>query len=282
MPYRERLISLDHPTTPGLDPLQTVALAHELGCDAVVLRLRNYPDYASHPYDAVADKVLRRRVRDAAAERGIVVAAANALEIRAGVPVASQQPMLEAAADIGARAVSLVVYDTDRGGHVERVAEFAERAHRLGLRTLLEFFALSGVDSLGYTLELIGKLGHPGVGISADSLHFTRTGTTIAQLAAVPHGWIGHGQLNDGPAFMPPEQQLDEARGERLLPGEGEFDLVGFVRALPADLTIGVEAGTRSKFARGVTMEEHGRAAVAAMRRVLDAAAGKTTKPAED
>jgi sugar phosphate isomerase/epimerase len=269
MPSTERLLSLDHPTTPALDPVQTIALAHELGCGAVVLRLRNYPDYASNPYDVIADPAMRRRVRDEAAARNIVVAAANALEIRAGAPVAGQQAALEAAADIGARAVSLVVYDLDKASHPERVADFAERAGKLGLRTLLEFFALSGVDSLGYTLDLMAKVGNPSLGISADSLHVARTGTNLAQLAAVPAGLIVHAQLNDGPASLPVERQLDEARGERLLPGEGEFDLVGFIRALPPAVTIGVEAGTRSRFARGVTMEAHGRAAVAAMRRVI-------------
>jgi hypothetical protein len=73
-----------------------------------------------------------------------------------------------------------------------------------------------------------------------------------------------HAQVNDGPAYMPEDKQMDEARGERLLPGEGELDLIGFVRALPPDVPIGLEAGSRSQFARGMTMEECGRAAIAA------------------
>jgi sugar phosphate isomerase/epimerase len=268
----KRPLSLDHPTTPGLNPLQTIALAHELGCDAVVLRMRNYPDYQGNPYDAIADAGLRRRIREDVAARGMFVAAANALEIKPGVPVADSQAALEAAADLGARGVSVVVYDQDKSSHPERVADFAERCRKLGLLALIEFLALSGVDSLGYTVELIQQIGNPALGISADSLHFTRTGATTAQLAAVPAGLIVHGQLNDGPAHMPRDKQMDEARGERLLPGEGEFDLVGFVRALPRDIPIGVEAGTRSRFARGVTMEQHGREAVAAMRRIIEAA----------
>lgn len=264
-----RLLSLDHATTPALDPLQTVTLAHSLGCDAVGLRLQAHPRYPESPYDAVSDGVLRRNIRTEVAARGMAVVVASGFELRAGVPVSQLQPLLEAAADIGARALSVVVYDTDRSRHLENLRELSERGGRLGLRVLLEFFALSGVESLPYALELAGRIGHPALGLSMDSLHVARTGASVARVSAVPPGLIGHAQLNDGPATLPKERQQEEASGDRLLPGDGEFDLVGFVRALPPQVPIGVEAGSRTAFTRGVSMEQHGRVAVAAMRRVL-------------
>jgi sugar phosphate isomerase/epimerase len=269
-----RLISLDHATTPGLNPLQTIALAHQLGCDAVALRMRAHPNYPDNPYDIVADPGLRRRIREDAAARGLFVALGSGFEINAGTPVSGLQPALEAAADMGARGLSVVVYDKNKSTHLDSVGELAERSGKLGLRALLEFFALSGVDSLPYTLELINKIGNPTLGISMDALHVARTGARAADVAAVATGLIVHAQLNDGPLHVPPEKQLDEARGERLLPGEGEFDLIGFVRALPPSIPIGVEAGSQSQFARGVTMEERGRAAIEAARRVIVNALG--------
>jgi sugar phosphate isomerase/epimerase len=264
-----RRISLDHATTPGLNPMQTIALAHELGCDAVSLRLRAHPSYPHNPYDLIGDPVERRRIRDDVAARGMFVAVISGFEINPGDRIAVMQPALDAAADLGARGLSVVVYDRDPASHPNRVGELADRSGKLGVRTLLEYFAMSGVDSLPYALDLIAGIGNPTLGISADSLHFTRTGTTAAQLAAVPVGLIGHAQVNDGPWLLPADKQLDEARGNRLLPGEGEFDLVGFLRALPPDVTIGVEAGSRLRFAQGVTMAEHGRAAIAATRRIV-------------
>lgn len=265
----KRLLSLDHATTPGLDPLQTVALAHTLDCDAASLRLQPHPAYPANTCDLVRDHAARRALRADVAARGMFVAVASGFELRAGSVVSALQPALEAAADLGARALSVVVYDTDRSRHHDTVGELAARGGKLGLRVLLEFFALSGVDSLPYALELVRGIGHPALGLSMDSLHVTRTGATAAQVAAVPSGLIGHAQLNDGPATLPVDQQLAEASGERLLPGDGAFDLVGFVQALPPEVPIGVEAGSRSAFARGVGMEQHGREAVAAMRRVL-------------
>ncbi len=269
MTQPKRLISLDHATTPGLNPLETIRLAHSLGCDAVALRMNTHPSYPGNPYDSVNDPALRRQIRKEVADRGMFVALGSGFEINPGGQVASMQPGLDALADMGARGLSVVVYDKDKSSHLDRIAELAERSGKVGVRTLLEFFALSGLDSLDYTIDIIRKIGSPWVGISADSLHVARTGTTAAQVAAVPRGMIGHAQVNDGPAHMPLDRQMDEARGGRLLPGEGEFDLVGFVRALPPEVPIGVEAGSKARFAQGVTMEDHGRAAIAATRKLI-------------
>lgn len=262
-------LSLDHATTPGLNPLETVALANTLGCDAVALRLQAHRAYPENPYDVISDTALRRAIRSDVAARGMFVAVACGFELRAGVAVSLLQPAVEAAAEMGARALSVVVYDTDKSRHSDSLAELTEFGERTGIRVLLEFFALSGVDSLPYALDLVRHIDRPALGLSMDSLHVARTGATADQVRALPLGLIGHAQLNDGPAFMPVDKQLEEASGERLLPGDGEFDLVGFVRALPEDVPLGVEAGSRSAFARGVSMEQHGRAAVAAMRRVI-------------
>ena len=263
-----RKISLDHSTTPMLNPAETIRLAHELRCDGVVLRMSTYPG-AEKTYSIIDDAELRRAIRNDLANTGMYLAMASPFEIKPGVKIADMAKALDGAADVGARGLNVVVYDTDKSVHEDKVGELAEEAGKRGLRTLIEFFALSGCDSLDYTVRLIQKLGHPMLGMNADSLHVTRTGATMAQLAAVPRGLIGHAQIDDGPLTLPREMQMDEARGERLLPGEGEFDLIGFVRALPEDVTIGVEAPTTSAFARGVTMEEHGRAAIEATRRVI-------------
>lgn len=269
MKPQKRTISLDHPTTPGLTPLEVIALGHALECDAVSLRMTTHPSYPQHQYDLVNDRGMRMRVRGEVANRGMFLALGSGFVINPGTIVENMQPALDALGEMEARALSVVIYDQDKASHQDRLGELAERSGRLGVRTLVEYFALSGADSLEYTVGLVQKIGGPWIGISADSLHFTRTGTSLEQLASVPFGLIGHAQVNDGPAHMPRELQMDEARGGRLLPGEGEFDLIGFLQALPADVTIGIEAGSKSRFAQGVSMQAHAKEAVAATRRLM-------------
>jgi sugar phosphate isomerase/epimerase len=272
MAILDRKISLDHPTAPGLTPLELISLAGALDCDAVSIRLHTHPSYPNASYNLVNDQAMRARIRAHVADCGLRLALGSGFEIHPATVVSEMQPAIDALADMGADALSVVVYDRDKSRHFDRVADLAERSGAVGVRSLIEYFALSGVDSLAYAIGLLNEIDSRWIGLGADSLHFTRTGTTASELAAVPSSLIGHAQINDGPLHMPLEMQLDEARGGRLLPGEGEFDLIGFVRALPADVTIGIEAGSKKRFESGVSMEEHARAAVAATHRLLTAA----------
>lgn len=76
-------------------------------------------------------------------------------------------------------------------------------------------------------LEFAKECG-PNVGLLLDSWHWHHAGGTVADIAAAGKGRIVHVQLADAPA-LPPEKILDN---ERLMPGEGVVDLVGFLRAL--------------------------------------------------
>jgi hypothetical protein len=71
---------------------------------------------------------------------------------------------------------------------------------------------------------------------------------------------------------MPADQQLHEALSERMLPGDGEFPLREFVRALPQGVPIGLEVPMQSLKDKGVGPLERARLAVEASRRVIAAA----------
>jgi sugar phosphate isomerase/epimerase len=105
-----------------------------------------------------------------------------------------------------------------------------------------------------------------------DTLHLMRSGSTVAELAAAEPRWIGGAQFSDGPLTMPADQQLHEALSERMLPGDGEFPLREFVRALPQGVPIGLEVPMQSLKDKGVGPLERARLAVEASRRVIAAA----------
>jgi sugar phosphate isomerase/epimerase len=68
----------------------------------------------------------------------------------------------------------------------------------------------------------------PNVGLQLDSWHWHHAGGTTQDIIAAGRDRIVHVHFNDSPN-LPPEQIKDD---ERLLPGEGVIDLVGFLRAL--------------------------------------------------
>jgi sugar phosphate isomerase/epimerase len=61
---------------------------------------------------------------------------------------------------------------------------------------------------------------------------------------------------------------LHQARAERLMPGDGGLDLAGILRALPADLPIGLEI-PMATLARTVPAVERTRQMFAKTRRLL-------------
>ena len=120
----------------------------------------------------------------------------------------------------------------------EAFAGLCDRAAERGLLVHLEWLAWSRIPDLSTALEVVTLADRPNGGLNIDTWHCARTGTTAADLLAVPGDRVLAIQLDDGPAE--PEENLIEATlHDRLLPGDGAFDLAGYLGALR---TIGVRA----------------------------------------
>jgi sugar phosphate isomerase/epimerase len=79
-------------------------------------------------------------------------------------------------------------------------------------------------------LDIVRLADQPNGRINVDSWHLVRSDGDLETLRQVPGEFIVAIQLDDGP--MTVEGNLVEATlHNRVLPGEGEFDLAGMVRA---------------------------------------------------
>jgi sugar phosphate isomerase/epimerase len=76
-------------------------------------------------------------------------------------------------------------------------------------------------------LEFAKECG-PNVGLLLDSWHWHHAGATTDDIIAAGRDRVVHVHFNDAPN-LPPDQIRDN---QRLLPGEGVINLVGFLRAL--------------------------------------------------
>jgi len=85
------------------------------------------------------------------------------------------------------------------------------------------------IHTLDGTQALIRQIGEPNVGLLVDSYHCYTTGLTEDDLARLTDDQIVHVHINDAPRGVGPDNVRD---GERLLPGEGEIELAGFLRGL--------------------------------------------------
>ena len=84
------------------------------------------------------------------------------------------------------------------------------------------------VHTLDRALELISLIGEPNVGLLVDSFHWFTANHTYEELEGLDPRLIVHVHVNDAPK-RPLGNQIDS---QRLLPGQGIIDLVGFLRIL--------------------------------------------------
>ena len=123
----------------------------------------------------------------------------------------------------------------------ERFAALCQRAQPYGTNLAFEFLPFTPIRTAAQALAIIEAAGNPpNGGLCVDSWHVFR-GVGLDQLAVVPPERVAVVQLDDGPMIPVLEDYLQDTLHYRDLPGEGEFDLVRFLRALPAEAPLSLE-----------------------------------------
>jgi len=106
----------------------------------------------------------------------------------------------------------------------------ADRLARRGLLVALEAFPWSVLTNTGIAIDLLRRAEAPNAGLLIDVWHFYNGGGHPDELVDLPTAGIAGFQLNDGPLVHDNFQQ--HARSQRELPGEGDLDVVGLIRAV--------------------------------------------------
>jgi sugar phosphate isomerase/epimerase len=152
-----------------------------------------------------------------------------------------------------------------------RLASFAVRLDARGLLVAVEAFPWSALPDVSTALELLRRAGTANAGLMVDVWHFFNGGASLDVLDDLPGAGVAAVQLNDGPRVH--ADFLRHARAARRLPGSGELDVVGLIRAVQAAGFTGpwcVEVNT-PEF-RELPVEAAAKAAADAALTVLDAA----------
>ncbi len=120
----------------------------------------------------------------------------------------------------------------ERAAIVDAFAALCEGAARHGLQVKLEFTPWSAIPDAASAWEIVRASGADNAGLMIDSWHHFRGANDLAQIAALPGERVWGVQLNDAPAEPAPEPLPQESMHARLLPGEGDIDLIALVRTL--------------------------------------------------
>lgn len=267
--YLDRPISLAALSVIELTPPEMVTAVSLAGYRYISLRLLPVTPHEPR-YDILGDTPMRRDLQHRLDDTGIEVLDVEFIRLDADAIVTDFLPLMETAAKLQAKQLLVAGYDSDEGRFVARFSELCDHALEFGLNANLEFYPWADVRTLAQAHRLVAACGRSNVGILIDSLHFDRSRSTLAEVAAVPVQWLRYVQLCDAPAERPTttDALIHQARAERQFPGEGGLDLMGLLRALPRDIPIGIETPTRA-LALNVGPVERARRALEATRTLL-------------
>jgi sugar phosphate isomerase/epimerase len=244
-----RMLSLSPQTVLPCSPVEQIDAAARAGFDAVGLRL--FPINETE-VDVMSDLETQRAIEERLASTGLGVLDIEVVRATPDADLSPIAPALEFASRLGARwlavtAASLESYDAaDEPAVVACLAEMCRIADHHGMRVALEFMAFRGIRTVEDATRVVEAVGHPAIGMSIDALHFFRAGGVSEALMDVDPERIATVHLSDAPRDAPADL-INEARQNRLYPGQGGLPLVELLSVLPADLPAGVEVPSTAR-----------------------------------
>ena len=112
----------------------------------------------------------------------------------------------------------------------EAFAELCQdAANYTDARVVYEFMPFDvNVNTLDTALELVETAAQPNGGLALDTWHMGKLGIAPDELRRIPLEYLSWVELSDG-QVQNMDDPVDETVNHRRLPGEGEFDLPGYV-----------------------------------------------------
>jgi sugar phosphate isomerase/epimerase len=233
-------ISLASGIVPEFGPLETIRAAATGGFDAVGLWVEPENWTATTSRDCSA----------ALADSGLELLDVEVIWIKPDSDMAVHKKVIDIGADLGAKHVLCVSSDPDMGATATAIAELCRHADGSDIRVALEFGIFTEVKNLSMAMAVLGEVAHPLRALLIDPIHVDRSGTTPAQIAAVPRELLSYAQFCDAPAKRPDPDNFDEiitdAIDLREQCGDGDLDLGAIYNALPTGIPLSIEMRSKA------------------------------------
>ncbi|HEX8056508.1 MAG TPA: TIM barrel protein [Novosphingobium sp.] len=264
-------LGLEFISTLGMNPVEAIRLTAELGVHRAGIApspITSNP-HGFTPWDLRNDPALVRATKAAAREHGVAIVLGEGFLVMPGIDIADMAAAMDIMAELGTPTVNAVVIEQDRARAADQFGRFAAMAAERGLVATIEFMSLAWPATIAEALAFLGDVGAANGKLLLDAMHVYRSGATSADVAAIDPAMIAHVQLCDVPMPARADNYGEEARNDRLAPGEGDLPLADFVRALPAEVTIGLEVPMVSKAEAGMSLRDALVPCIAESRRLL-------------
>jgi len=248
LPQQPRLISLAAGVVQEFPPEQVVYAAAAAGFNAVGI----WCDLETWTNERTEN------VKQALLETGITALDIEVVWFKPGEPIDAHDRFVELAKALGAKNILCVSSETDIKQTKKRFQHLCQLAEGSGIRIVLEFLAITEINSLGKALEVVNDVAHPLGGILIDTLHLQRTGSSVEDVARLAQKnpkylnptdtLLPYLQLCDASETLENqsfEGVLEDALYLRKLLGRGQLPLKGVLQAVDAQTPISLEIRSR-------------------------------------
>lgn len=243
----------------GLPPVPFIELAAEMGCGYIGMALE--PMFAENPHGYPAWSLrnvaaLRQETIAALRDCGVSISLGEGFLAWPHTDVAHYTADLDLMRELGAERINLMSVDPDLSRTFDQCARFAELATARGLIATIEYLPGLAIGDLATAVAAVRHADNPNFRVLVDAMHFFRSGSKPAELAALDPALIGYVQLCDVPWVSKYEDYSYEARFDRLTPGQGELPLLDLLAAVPSDVVVGLEIPMLREATAGIGPKE--------------------------
>ncbi len=191
-----------------------------------------------------------RDVRAALAATGLPLIDVEVVWIKPDSSLDDHKRTLDIGAELGAKNLLCVSSDPDMAATAAKLGALCRHAEASGVRVALEFGIFTAVKSLAQARAIIDMVNHPLAAILIDPIHVDRSGTTVADIAALPPHLLPYAQFCDAPAERPDPADFNavitDAIDLRRQCGEGGLPLAALFAALPPGIPLSIELRSKA------------------------------------
>lgn len=243
-------------------PLETIDAAAAAGFKSVGIRITNRR--VGQPYfaDVIGNDATIREIRTRTDDHGLRLSNISAYHLFPDVTLDDMKKVIDTTVALGSKILVAHSYMPIDDRLVDFFASYTEYAARADVRIAVEFMRYTYAKTLDQLTDWLDRAGQPNAGYLLDPLHFDRAGGSVEDIRKIDPKRIVFVQLCDAKrrSDNPTEEQLlEEARNERLPPGQGDLPLYAYLDALPDDVEIEYEVPQPSHMA--LPVEERARRA---------------------
>jgi sugar phosphate isomerase/epimerase len=178
-------LGIAHFTVIDVEPLALVDLAYRTGFQAIGLRL--HPAFPGAPFYVIpVGSLLMRTMKAKLADTGLKVYDVEFVVLDEKLQIESLATILESAAELGAKRLSVCGDIADHEKMVSQFVEICQLAAKFDMGVDIETMVWRKVSSLEIAASVVHDAAQKNGGILVDALHLSRSGGTPESLRALP------------------------------------------------------------------------------------------------